>query len=156
MNKIIKNNTRGKTIQEPLRRYFITYAILIPLSLLFTFITIPAVELFFNLFFPGDIIYGGDELFTIFMPLLYILGSIILLIVFPFLNFISGFLISDRKLAFINSILLLILTNIWNVLLAQVNFAFAIISNLPMSIITSLFFAYFGYRVSSRRRLFQK
>ncbi len=153
MEKNIQSNLKGKIISTPIIRVVISWLIngslIYPLILL----SIYATLFLFEAFDLTRFIYDMDDLFTKFFPALILLstGNIIILFLFP--NFLFGILSPNRRIAISNSIIHLVVTIVLFAYSSEPAFAYIVIGHLPLTLIFSLFFLFFGIRFSSKRFL---
>ncbi|MFX0059097.1 MAG: hypothetical protein ACFE8J_12425 [Candidatus Heimdallarchaeota archaeon] len=152
MENIIEDNLKGKTMRSPLKRIFASWLIAGFLSYFLIFISIIASSFIYSIFRLERFINPG-QLFTRFMPSLIILSTLNIIILFLLPNLILGFLSPNWKIAVVNSIIFLAVTITLYFFSIEPNFAYIVISNLPLTLIFSLFFLFIGIRYSSKRFL---
>ena len=92
-------------------------------------------------------------LFTRFLPALILLSIFNIMILFLLPNFILGYLSPNWKIAFLNSVIHVSVSISLYFFSSEPNFAYIVISNLPLAIIFSLFFLFLGTRYSSKKFL---
>ncbi len=152
MEKNIQSNLKGKIISTPIIRVVISWLIngslMYPLILLSIYATLFLFEAF-NL---TQYLYG-DELFTRFFPAMILLSTGNIMILFLFPNFLFGILSPNRRVAIANSIIHLVVTIVLFAYSSEPAFAYIVIGHLPLTLIFSLFFLFFGIRFSSKRFL---
>ncbi|MFW9936509.1 MAG: hypothetical protein ACFFC1_16460 [Promethearchaeota archaeon] len=152
MEDIIDNNLKGKTMRSPLKRIFFSWLIAAPLSYFLIFISIMATSFIYSIL-RLDRFINPQQLFTRFMPALIILSTINIILLFLLPNLILGFLSPNWKIAVLNSLIFLVFTITLYFYSIEPNFAYIVISNLPLTLIFSLFFLFIGIRYSSKRFL---
>ncbi|MFX0142373.1 MAG: hypothetical protein ACFFDN_52520 [Candidatus Hodarchaeota archaeon] len=155
MEEIIALNLRKRVVRAPALRIFFAWLCLLPLSGLLMLLSIYITTIFLP-FFNLQEIYDPENLFTLFMPIIYLLSTFIIFFVFAPPNLVSGYLTVNRKAAYVNSIAYIILVILWFSLSIEPLYSYVIISNIPIVIIASIFFAYIGVRLSSKRNLVRK
>jgi hypothetical protein len=152
MEDFIEDNLKGKTIRSPLKRIIVSWLIAAPLSYFLIFISIIATSFIYSLF-RLDRFINPEQLFTRFMPALIILSTLNIIILFLIPNLILGFLSPNWKIAVFNSLIFFSITITLYFYSIEPNFAYIVISNLPLTLIFSLFFLFIGIRYSSKRFL---
>ncbi len=153
MNILVMNNLKGKVQPSFGKRMGLSWLIVAPMSYFLLLVSIIATQFLYNYFQLNQLLFSQTEIFTIFMPSLVFLAISNVLIIFILPNFILGFLIGNQKPAYGSSIILVIVVITLYFYSAEPLFAYIIIANLPFAFLTSLFFAYIGIRLSTRKFL---
>ncbi|MFX1469142.1 MAG: hypothetical protein ACFFB8_10800 [Promethearchaeota archaeon] len=152
---IINNNLKGKIMQSPMIRIFISWLIVGSISYLLILLSINATYFIYNYYNLGQFI-TQQQLFTRFMPILILLSTVNIIILFLPPNLIFGFLAPNWKIAVLNSFIFLGVTIALYFYSIEPYFAYIIIGHLPLTLIFSLFFLFIGLRYSSMKFLKRK
>ncbi|MHA1671514.1 MAG: hypothetical protein ACTSV5_13210 [Promethearchaeota archaeon] len=152
MQHIVDSNLSDNILHSPLKRLILSWIIvgslIYPLILLSIFATN-----FIYLILDLNRFLTLEFLFTRFLPALILLSIFNIIILFLIPNFVLGYLSPNWKIAFLNSIIYVGVSITLYFFSSEPNFAYIVISNLPLAVIFSLFFLFLGARYSSRKFL---
>jgi len=152
MQHIIDSNLSDNILHSPLKRLILSWIIVGPLIYPLILLSIYATN-FIYLIFDLNRFLTLEFLFTRFLPALILLSIFNIIILFLIPNFVLGYLSPNRKIAFLNSIIHVGVSITLYFYSSEPNFAYIVISNLPLAVIFSLFFLFVGTRYSSRKFL---
>ena len=153
VENLIESNVKRYTSSSLIQRLILSWIVLVPISIIITILNIMATSYYFQYSYLEDKLYTQEELITEVIPEAVMISTIIIIIVYILPNLIQGYIVLDRNLAYLNSILYMII-----ILVAYFNsteplFFYVILYGLPWAIFTSLVFAHIGYRLGSRRKI---
>ena len=152
MQHIVNSNLSDNILHSPLKRLILSWIIVGPLTYPLILLSIYATN-FIYLILDLNRFLSLEFLFTRFLPALILLSIFNIIILFLIPNFILGYLSPNRKIAFLNSIIYVGVSITLYFYSSEPNFAYIVISNLPLALIFSLFFLFVGTRYSSRKFL---
>ncbi|MFX1313019.1 MAG: hypothetical protein ACFFHD_10440 [Promethearchaeota archaeon] len=152
IEKIIRNNLKGKTMQSPRIRLLLSWLISGPISYFLILLSINVTYFIYG-FFRLNRFVNPDDLFIRFMPYLILLSTANIIILFLLPNLVLGFLAPNWKIAVINCLIYLVITFTLFFYSIEPDFAYILIGNLPLTLIFSLFFLFLGLRYSSKKFL---
>jgi len=152
MQHIIDSNLSDNILHSPLKRLILSWIIVGPLIYPLILLSIYATN-FIYLILDLNRFLTLEFLFTRFLPALILLSIFNIIILFLIPNFVLGYLSPNRKIAFLNSIIHVGVSITLYFYSSEPNFAYIVISNLPLAVIFSLFFLFVGTRYSSRKFL---
>lgn len=155
MDTVVNNNLAGRVNQDPLIRIIISAVLIVPLSFIFAIISMSVVEIIFIFSDWEQLLYSGEEIVTTFMPIMFFLGSLLLIFSFPLANFLFGYISVDRRIEFIEAVIYMIANILWYFFYQQPAIGMAIVSNIPIALVISMFFASIGHRLATKKRLFK-
>ncbi|MFX1310604.1 MAG: hypothetical protein ACFE8C_12960 [Promethearchaeota archaeon] len=153
MERIIEENIKSKTSFSTIQRFVLSWIILVPISILIIILSLMATSYFFQ---EEERLYTQEELITEVIPEAVLISLIVIIIVFVLPNLISGYIILDRNLAFLNSVLYLIIILIVYLYSGEPLFFYVILYYLPSAIFTSMVFAYIGFRLGIKKKIIKK
>ena len=156
VENLIDVNVKKYTSLKLLHRIILSWIILIPISILITILNIMATSYYFQYTYLEERLYTQEELINEVIPEAVLISTIVVLIVYVLPNLIQGYIILDRNLAYLNSMLYIII-----ILFAYFNsteplFFYVILYGLPWAVFTSIVFAHVGYRIGTRRKIVKK
>ncbi len=152
MQHIVNSNLSDNILHSPLKRLILSWIIVGPLTYPLILLSIYATN-FIYLILDLNRFLSLEFLFTRFLPALILLSIFNIIILFLIPNFVLGYLSPNRKIAFLNSIIYVGVSITLYFYSSEPNFAYIVISNLPLALIFSLFFLFVGTRYSSRKFL---
>ena len=152
MDKIIESHMKGKILQSPKIRMFLSWLIVAPLSYLLILLSISATAFIYEVLNLNRFL-APDQLFTRFMPALILLSTANIIILFLLPNLILGYLSPNWKIATLSSFTYLTITITLYFYSTEPNFAYIIIGHLPLALIFTLFFLFIGIRLASKKFL---
>jgi len=152
MQHIVDSNLSYNILHSPLKRLILSWIIVGPLIYPLILLSIYATN-FIYLILDLNRFLSIEFLFTRFLPALILLSIFNIIILFLIPNFVLGYLSPNRKIAFLNSIIHVGVSITLYFYSSEPNFAYIVISNLPLALIFSLFFLFVGTRYSSRKFL---
>ncbi len=156
MEGILKENLGNKVIRSPVLRTFIAWVILLPLSLLLTFLSTVLTSSFLSLLELVQLFIELENVTDTSLTSIYFTSSFVILIVYTGPNLISGYLTVNRNVAFVNSIIYIVITVIMYYLFHDPLYFNTVIANIPIIGIASVFFSYIGVRISTKRNIRSK
>ena len=152
MDKIIESHMKGKILQSPKIRMFLSWLIVAPLSYLLILLSISATAFIYEVLNLNRFL-APDQLFTRFMPALILLSTANIIILFLLPNLILGYLSPNWKIATLSSFIYLAITITLYFYSIEPNFAYIVIGHLPLALIFTLFFLFIGIRLASKKFL---
>lgn len=153
MEYIIEQNLEGKTSYSLINRFVFSWILLIPICLLMNLINITSREYVLQNLYLDKELYTQEEIYSEVMPSMVWISLIILVIVFILPNLISGYLVLNEKLAYLNSVVYIILITSIYFFTVESMFAYVIIAYLPFVFIISIGFAYTGFRLAKKKKI---
>ncbi len=153
MLHIIKENLEGKTSYSLRSRFIISWLVLIPLVIFLNFLNITTRDSIFQYLYLDKEVYTQEEVYTEVMPSMVWISLFVLIIVFILPNFISGYLVLNEKVAYLNSVLYIILITSIYFFTIESLFAYVIIAYLPFVFLMSIGFAYIGFSLAKKRKI---
>ena len=156
VENLIDSNIKRYSSPPLLQRIILSWIILVPISIAITILNIMATSYYFQYIFLEDRLITQEELINEVIPRVVLISTIVILIVYILPNLIQGYIVLDRNLAYLNSILYMII-----ILVAYFNsteplFFYTILYGLPWAVLTSIVFAHIGYRLGKRRKIVKK
>lgn len=153
MDMIIEENLEGKISRPLINRLIISWILLIPLCIFLNFLNINSRQYILQDLYLDKEIYTQEEVYTEVMPAMVLLSLMILLTVFILPNLISGYLVLNERLAYINSVIyLVIIFSIYFFTIESI-FAYVIIAYMPLIVLISIGFSYIGFRIAKKRKI---
>ncbi|MHA1819840.1 MAG: hypothetical protein ACTSU2_05625 [Promethearchaeota archaeon] len=154
VDKIIKENLQGKIMGAKIKRFFVSWLILLPLSFAFSLFSGLIATIAFDMLNLSSKISNSDQLYFEFLPGMLLLISLISLIIYTIPCILSGFIVADKKLAILNSVLIIGIF-IFEFLLnpEMIVIAYIIIAYFPMELIIVIFFSWVGINIALKKKL---
>ncbi|MCJ7650230.1 MAG: hypothetical protein MUP85_16600 [Candidatus Lokiarchaeota archaeon] len=152
MQHIIDSNLSGNILHSPLKRLILSWIIVGPLTYPLILLSIYATN-FIYLILDLNRFLNQEFLFTRFLPALILLSIFNIMILYLIPNFVLGYLSPNWKIAFLSSIIYVGVSITVYFFSSEPNFAYIVISNLPLAVIFSLFFLFVGARYSRKKFL---
>ena len=152
MQHIVDSNLSDNILHSPLKRLILSWIIVGPLTYPLILLSIYATN-FFYLILDLNRFLNQEFLFTRFLPALILLSIFNIMILYLIPNFVLGYLSPNWKIAFLSSIIYVGVSITVYFFSSEPNFAYIVISNLPLAVIFSLFFLFVGTRYSRKKFL---
>lgn len=152
MQHIVDSNLSDKILHSPLKRLILSWMIVGSLTYPLILLSIYATN-FIYLVLDLNRFLTQEFLFTRFLPALILLSIFNIMILFLIPNFVLGYLSPNWKIALLNSIIYIGVSITVYFYSSEPNFAYIVISNLPLALIFSLFFLFMGTRYSRKKFL---
>ena len=149
---LIDSNIKKRTSLPLLQRIILSWIILVPISIIITILNLMATSYYFEYMFTDRLI-TQTELITEVIPEIVLIFTIIVLVVYVIPNFLQGYIVLDRNLAYLNSMLYMIIILVAYFNSAEPLFFYIILYGLPWAVFTSIVFAHIGSRLGKRRKI---
>jgi len=156
IENILESNIKKRTSLSTIHRFVLSWIILAPISIVITVLNLMITSYYFQYTYLEEKIYTQEELLKNVLPEAVAISTFLILIIFIVPNLISGYITLDRNLAFLNSILYLIIILTAYFFSAEPLFFYAIYFYLPSALFVSLVFAYFGFRLGVKMKIVKK
>ena len=150
---LIDNNIKRYTSLPLLHRIILSWIILVPISIIITILNIMATSYYFQYIFREDRLITQEELITEVIPEVVLISTIIILVIYVIPNLLQGYIILERNLAYLNSILYMLIILVAYFNSAEPLFFYVILYGLPWAVFTSIVFAHIGFRLGKRRKI---
>ena len=153
VEKIVEDNLKGKVFLSPKLLFLVAWLIVAPLSYLLIYLSVLFTSALFQLFDLNKIIISRIDIFTTFIPMMALLALFNLAILFLPSNLILGFLIVNKKISILCSLIFIPIITILYYYSVEPLFAYIIIAYLPLIVISSPIITFIGYKFQRKKFL---